>query len=74
MRVINYPTWLVKIVLVPKRDGNIRIYVDYRDFNKFSPKDDFPLPNIHILIGLLCKIRVAIICRLLYKISPNLDG
>nr|XP_027090330.1 uncharacterized protein LOC113711365 [Coffea arabica] len=24
--------------------------VDYRDLNKASPKDDFPLPNIHILL------------------------
>lgn len=24
--------------------------VDYRDLNKASPKDNFPLPNIHILV------------------------
>lgn len=23
--------------------------IDFRDFNKASPKDDFPLTNIHIL-------------------------
>ncbi|XP_075086281.1 uncharacterized protein LOC142168992 [Nicotiana tabacum] len=48
--VTNYPSWLENIVPVPKKDGNIRICIDYRDVNKASPKDDFPLPNIHILI------------------------
>ncbi|XP_060216486.1 uncharacterized protein LOC132643972 [Lycium barbarum] len=28
----------------------MRICVDYRDLNRASPKDIFPLPNIHILI------------------------
>nr|XP_009612395.1 uncharacterized protein LOC104105716 [Nicotiana tomentosiformis] len=50
VRVTNYPSWLANIVLVPKKDGKIRICVDYRDLNKASPKDDFPLPYIHILI------------------------
>ncbi|XP_070009037.1 uncharacterized protein [Nicotiana sylvestris] len=50
IRVTKYPTWLANIVPVPKKDGKIRICVDYRDLNKASPKDDFPLPNIHILI------------------------
>ncbi|XP_070028942.1 uncharacterized protein [Nicotiana sylvestris] len=36
--------------LIPKKDGKVRVCVDYRDLNRDSPKDDFPLPNIHILI------------------------
>lgn len=50
VRAINYPTWLANIVPVPKKDGMIKICVDYRDFNKASLKDNFFLPNIHILI------------------------
>ncbi|XP_049394689.1 uncharacterized protein LOC125858980 [Solanum stenotomum] len=50
VRVTNYPTWLANIVPVPKKDGKIKICVDYRDLSRASPKDDFPLPNIHILI------------------------
>ena len=48
--VVNYPTWLANVVPVPKKDGRIRVCVDYRDLNKASSKDDFPLPNIHILV------------------------
>ena len=50
VEVTKYPTWLSNIVPVAKNDGKIRICVDYRDLNKASPKDNFPLPNIHILI------------------------
>jgi len=50
LRVVEYPTWLANIVPVPKKDGKVRVCVDYRDLNRTSPKDDFPLPNIHILI------------------------
>ncbi|XP_060170692.1 uncharacterized protein LOC132601631 [Lycium barbarum] len=50
IEVTKYPTWLANIVPVLKKDGKIRICVDYRDLNKASPKDNFPLPNISILI------------------------
>ncbi|XP_070013296.1 uncharacterized protein [Nicotiana sylvestris] len=50
LRVVEYPTWLANVVSVPKKDGKVRVCIDYRDLNRASPKDDFPLPNIHILI------------------------
>ena len=48
--VVNYLTWLANVVPVPKKDGRVRVCVDYSDLNKASPNDDFPLPNIHILV------------------------
>ena len=48
IRVVQYTTWLANIVPLPKKDGKIRVCVDYRDLNKASPEDNFPLPNIHI--------------------------
>src|ERR1044072_2578686 len=42
----EYPQWLANIVPVSKKDGRVRMCVDYRDLNKASPKDDFPLPHI----------------------------
>jgi len=38
------------VVPVPKKDGKVRMCVDYRDLNCASPKDDFPLPHIDILV------------------------
>ena len=48
--VTSYPQWVANIVLVPKKDGKVRMCVDYRDLNRASPKDDFPLPHIDILV------------------------
>ena len=50
LKVIEYPTWLANIVPVPKKGGDVRMCVDFRDLNKACPKDDFPLPNIDMLV------------------------
>ena len=50
LKVILYPELLANIVPVPKKDGRVRICIDYRDLNKASPKDDFPLPHIDVLV------------------------
>ena len=59
VEVTQYPTWLANVVSVAKKDGKIRICVDYRDLNKASPKDNFPLPNIHILIDNCANMRCS---------------
>ncbi|PKI49585.1 hypothetical protein CRG98_030022, partial [Punica granatum] len=33
-----------------EKDGRVRVCVDYRDLNKASPKDNFPLPHIDVLV------------------------
>ncbi|KAA3461604.1 RNA-directed DNA polymerase (Reverse transcriptase), Ribonuclease H-like protein [Gossypium australe] len=38
------------VIPVPKKDGKVRMCVDYRDLNKASPKDNFPLPHINTLV------------------------
>ena len=48
--VTKYPQWVANVVLVPKKDGKIRVCVDFRDLKKASPKDDFPLSHIDILV------------------------
>ena len=50
LSVVEYPKWLANVVLVLKKDGKVRVCVDFRDLNKASPKDDFPLPQIDMLI------------------------
>ena len=48
--VVEYPEWLDNVVLVPKKDSKVRVCVDFRDLNKASPKDDFPLLHIDMLV------------------------
>ena len=38
------------MVLVKKKNGQIRCCVDFRNLNKACPKDEFPLPNMDFLI------------------------
>ena len=42
--------WIANVVHVPKKDGKVRICMDFRDLNKICPKDDFPLPHIDVLV------------------------
>ena len=48
--MVNYPEWLANVVPVPKKDGKVRMCVYFQDLNKISPKDDFLLPHIDILV------------------------
>ena len=48
--VAKYPECIANIVPIPKKDGKVQRCVDYRDLNKASPKDDFPLPHIDVLV------------------------
>ncbi|RDX77095.1 hypothetical protein CR513_42840, partial [Mucuna pruriens] len=50
LAVANYPQWVANIVPVPKKDGKVRMCVDYKDLNRASPKDNFPLPHIDVLV------------------------
>ena len=38
------------IVPVKKKNGQIRCCIDFRNLNKVCPKDEFPLPNMDLLI------------------------
>ena len=50
LAISEYPQWVANIVPVSKKDGKVRMCVDYRDLNRASPKDDFPLPHIDVLV------------------------
>ena len=50
IRVVEYQKWVSNIVPVMKKDGKVRMCYDYRDLNKVSPKDHFPLPHIDMVI------------------------
>ena len=47
--------WASPIVLVRKKDGTLRICVDYRKLNSITKSDKFPLPRIDDLLDQLGK-------------------
>lgn len=53
VRIINpcrYSTWVSNLVPVKKKNGDIRLYVDFRNLNISSLKDNYPLPNMDIML------------------------
>ena len=52
IKPIQHPRWLSNIVPVKKKNGQIWYCVDFRNLNKACPKDEFPLPNMDLLIDL----------------------
>ena len=52
-RAINkvfYLEWLANTVVVKKKNGKWRVYVDFTNLNKAYPKDPFPMPRINQLV------------------------
>ena len=50
IKPIHQAEWIANAVPIPKKDGKVRMCVDFRDLNKACPKDDFPLPHIDVLM------------------------
>ena len=47
---VKYPTWIANIIPIRKKNGQLRICIDFRDLNKACPKNDFSLPVTEIMI------------------------
>jgi hypothetical protein len=44
IKPVEEATWLSPIVIVPKKNGKLRICIDYRKLNAATKKDPYPLP------------------------------
>ena len=54
IREEQHPDWVANIVPVAKKNGKIRICIDFRDLNEACPKDEFPLPITYVMIDNTC--------------------
>jgi hypothetical protein len=50
IKEVYYPDWLANLVLVPKKNKEWRMCVDYTDLNKACKKDPFGLPRIDQIV------------------------
>jgi hypothetical protein len=50
---ISDSKWVSPFVIVPKKNGKWRVCVDYRELNKATSKDYFPLPFIDQVLDTL---------------------
>jgi hypothetical protein len=51
IRPCRYAEWISSIVPVQKKDGRWRVCVDFRDLNRATPKDEYPMPVVETLIN-----------------------
>jgi hypothetical protein len=47
---VKYLEWVSNLVPVRKKTGEIRLCVDFRALNRASVKDNFPLPNMELIL------------------------
>ena len=52
IRSCRYAEWISNIVPIEKKDsGKIRVCIDFRDLNKATPKDEYPMSIADMLIN-----------------------
>jgi hypothetical protein len=51
IRPCRYAEWISSIVHVQKKDGWWRVYVDFRNLNRATLKDEYPMPVVEMLIN-----------------------
>jgi hypothetical protein len=51
IRQCRYTEWLSNIVPVYKKNGKLRVCIDFRDLNKATPMDGYPMPVADTLVN-----------------------
>jgi hypothetical protein len=50
IRPYRYAEWISNIVPVYKKNGKMRVYIDFRDLNRATPMDGYPMPIADLLV------------------------
>jgi hypothetical protein len=52
---IETTQWLSPLVIVPKKNGKLNIFVDYRKLNSQTKKDPFSLPFLDLVLDIVVR-------------------
>ena len=50
IRTTRYVEWLANIVPVIKKNGTLRVCIDFRDLYQATPKDEYSMPVAEMLV------------------------
>ena len=50
---VRHSEWVSNLVPVRKNSGEIRLYVDFRNLNRASDKDNYPIPPMEQLLQMV---------------------
>ncbi|KAM1520285.1 hypothetical protein ACFX1Z_022997 [Malus domestica] len=55
IQTARYVEWLANNIPVLKKSGALRIYIDFRNLNLATPKDEYPMPISNLLIDAVAR-------------------
>nr|KYP65426.1 Transposon Ty3-I Gag-Pol polyprotein [Cajanus cajan] len=53
IRTSRYAEWISNVVPVIKKNGKLRVCIDFRDLNTATPKDEYPMPIAETMIDVV---------------------
>ena len=65
LAVTSYPQWVANVVPVPKKDGKVRMCVDYMDLNGRAPM----MTSLYLISTFWLKILLSTRCSPLWTVS-----
>jgi hypothetical protein len=58
IRLCRYAEWILSVVPAQKKDGRWRVYVDFRDLNRATPKDEYPMPVAETFVNAAAGLKI----------------
>ena len=58
IRPCRYAEWISSVVLVYKKNRKLRVCIDFRDLNKVTPMDGYPMPIADMLVDATVRHKV----------------
>ena len=58
IRPCRYAEWISNVVPVYKKNGKLRVCIDFRDLNKATPMDGYPMPIANMLVDAAAEHKV----------------
>jgi hypothetical protein len=58
IRPCRYAEWISCVVPIQKKDGRWQVCMDFRDLNRATPKDEYPMPVAETLINTAARHKI----------------
>ena len=65
---IKHSSWVANVVPIRKKNGEIRLCVDFRDLNKDSLKDHHPLPSMEKILSKVSDSEKKFLLKLVFRL------
>jgi hypothetical protein len=74
IRQCRYAEWISNIVSVYKKNGKMRVFIDFRDLNRATPMDGYPMPIADLLVDAAAGHKVISFMDGICRVQSNFYG